>query len=86
MTDFPKGYKNPTDDYLAIEKKFKGDRKHIQDEQTLSLMLFKGFRLTRNEFSNCVSMDLIINTADTDKAYDKFMSKWKETETQFRRL
>ena len=86
MTKYPRGYKNPTDEYLKIEKTFKGDREYIIDEQTLAIMLFKGFRLTRNEFSNCVHMNLIINCKDTDKSYEKFMSRWKETETQFGRL
>lgn len=82
-TDFPRDFENPSQEYLDIEKNFKGDREHITDEQTLAMMLFKGFRLTRNEFSTCVAKDLVINCDDTDDSYEKFMAKWTETEKQF---
>lgn len=80
---FPRNHKNPSEEYLKIEKQFKGDEKHVTDEQKLAMMIFKGYRLTRNEYSNAVRLGLIINRTDSDAGYVTFMVKWKETENQF---
>lgn len=83
MENFPRDWTNPSKDYLKIERKYKGDREHITDETSLSFMILKGYRLTRNEFSNAVRFKLIVNREDTDKDYKIFMSRWKETESSF---
>lgn len=82
--EWPKGWMNPSEEYLKLEKRFKGTREHITDEQTLAIMIFKGYRLTRTEYSVAVSMKLILGE-DTDKGHKSFMAKWGETETQFGR-
>lgn len=81
--NFPRTWKNPTKEYLEMERRFKGNTEHIADEAKLAIMIFKGYRLTRNEFSNAVRLKLIIKSEDTDEAHERFMSRWKETKTQF---
>jgi len=82
--EWPRDWQNPSEEYLKIEKRFKGNRIHITDEETLAIMILKGYRLTRTEYSLAVIYNMIL-LEDTDKDFKKFMRKWKETEKQFGR-
>ena len=77
--EWPKDYKNPSKQYLGIEENFK---RYDNEKSYLAMKIWKGFRLSREEYSKAVEDHLIIGE-DTDESYKKFMETWKETEKQF---
>lgn len=83
MSEWPRDYQNPSQEYLDLEKKHRDYVNGESDKMKLSYFLFKGVLITRAEFATCVELRLVTFKEDSKENYEKFMSQWKETKDTF---
>ena len=74
-SEYPRNWKNPDGQYLELELKFRGENQHISDDMKLRELVVLGYRMTRNELSNCLRIG-ILEGLDTDQNYKRLMKSW----------